>query len=526
MTEMRRRALLAAPALATPFLLPGPARSQAARAATLRVVPETLTTILDPHVTTSFTTRDFSYLVYDTLLAVNDRWEPTPQMAERWETAADGMEWRFTLRDGLTFHDGSPVTGEDCAASVSRWGRRDPLGGAMLRAAEAIDAPDARTLRIRLKQPFGLVLQALAKPGAMVPMILPKRLAETPPTRPITEPIGSGPWRFAAGEYRPGERIVLTRHDGYRPRAEASVWASGGKVAGFARIELIAMPDVSSQVSALSTGEVDYLERLPADVLPVLERNRAVRVGVVSPFGYQGLMRFNHLLPPFDDVRVRRAVMRAVDQADYLPAVAGRPDFGRPCRSMYGCGTPYETTAGMPAAADFETARRLLREAGAALDRPVVLLHPADAPGIAALGLVTQDLLTRLGFRVDLQAMDLNTFFARRARPEGWNVFHTTNTVPDMQTPLQNPYLDGAGQPGGFVGWPSDAEVEAARAGFAAAADEPTRRRLAAAIHARAAEAGFYMPLGQFVAASAWRADLADVPLGPAMFLWRIRRGA
>ena len=191
---------------------------------------------------------------------------------------------------------------------------------------------------------------------------------------------------------------------------------------------------------------------------------------------------------------------------------------------MYGCGTPYETSAGMPAATDFEAARRALRESGADLSKPIGILHPADAPGIAALGLVSQDLLTRLGFKVDLMTMDLNTFFGRRARPEGWHIFHTTNTVPDMQTPLQNAYLNGAGARG-FVGWPASEAVEAGRVAFAAAADEPARKAAAEQVHRAAAEAGFYMPLGQFVTPSAWRAELADVPVGPAMFLWNIRRG-
>ncbi|WP_207539601.1 ABC transporter substrate-binding protein [Sabulicella rubraurantiaca] len=494
------------------------------RATTLRVVPETLTNIFDPHFTTSFTTRDFAYLVYDTLFAVNDKWEPRPQMVETWERSPDGRDWRFTLRDGLAFHDGSPVTSEDVVASLRRWGARDALGGMLLRAAKALEPLDAATFRLRLSQPFGLVLQALAKPGAMVPMIMPKRLAETPPSRPVTEPIGSGPYRFLATEYRPGDRIVLVRNEAYRPRSEPSVWASGGKRPTFERMELISMPDVSSQVSALLTGEVDYLERLPADVLPILERNRTVRVQVVSPYGYQGILRFNHSQPPFDDVRVRRAVMTAVNQAEYLPGVAGRAEYGRICTSMYGCGTPYETNVGMPSAPDLEAARRALRETGADLSRPIVILHPADAPGIAALGLVTQDLLTRLGFNVDLQAMDLNTFFARRARPEGWNVFHTTNTVPDMQTPVQNVYMEAAGPPSGFAGWPKDEAVQAGRVEFAAASEEAARRRIADEVHRHAAEAGFYMPLGQFVAASAWRAELSDVPTGPAMFLWNIRR--
>ena len=510
--------------LAAALAASAPAAAQApSRAATLRVAPETLTSVLDPHFTTSFTTRDVAYLVFDTLVAVNDRWEPTPQMLARWERSDDGLTWTFVLREGLAWHDGAPVTAEDCVASLRRWGARDALGGALMRATAALEVVDATTFRLTLREPFGLVLEALGKPGAMVPMMMPARLAATPPTQQIPEVIGSGPYRYLPAESRPGDRLVFARNAAYRPRPEPAIWASGGKVARMERVEMIAMPDVSTQVSALTTGEIDYVERLPADVLPVLERNRAVHVATVSPYGYQGILRFNHLHPPFDNPAVRRAVMQAVDQADYLAAVAGRPQYARECRSMYGCGTPLETSAGMPPRADLEAARRMLRESGADLSRPVVIIHPADAPGIAALGLVTQGLLTQIGMRVDLQAMDLNTYFARRARPEGWNIAHTTNTVPDMQSPLLNPFLIATGFPG-FAGWPKDEEVDRLRGEFARAPDAEARQRIAGEIHRRAAEAGFYMPLGQFTAASAWRANLSGVLEGPAMFLWNMER--
>jgi peptide/nickel transport system substrate-binding protein len=520
---MRRRTFLAG--LSAPFILPAASHAQTvSRAQTLRVVPETLTTLLDPHFTTSFTARDFAYLVFDTLFAVDDTFTPRPQMVERWDRSADGSTWTFTLRDGLVFHDGTPVTAEDCVASLKRWGARDTMGAALLKATGSLEPVDTKSFKLTLASPYGLVLESLAKPGAMVPMIMPKRLAETPPNRPITDPVGSGPYRFVREEYRPGDKIVLARHEAYRPRAERSVWASGAKIARFERIELISMPDVSTQVSGLATGEVDYLERLPADVLPVLERNRNVKVQVLSSFGYQGILRFNHTQAPFTDVRVRRAVMMAVDQADYLAAVAGRAEYGKQCRSMYGCGTMFETSAGMPASADLDAAKRLLAQSGADLSKPVVILHPADAPGIAALGLVSQALLTKLGFTVDMQTMDLNTFFGRRARPEGWHIFHTTNTVPDMQTPLQNVYMNGAGAPTGFPGWAKDDDVERLRAEFSSTSDPARAKAIAEDAHKRAAEAGFYMPLGQFVGASAWRADLTDVPSGPAMFLFGIGR--
>jgi len=500
-------------------MLASPATAQTPRRDTLRVVPETLTRILDPHFTTSFTTRDFAYLVFDTLFAMNDRWEPQPQMVERWTRSPDGLVWDFTLRDGLLWHDGTPVTAEDCVASLRRWGARDALGGALLAATANLEAVDAKSFRLTLARPFGLVLEALAKPGAMVPMMMPARLAATPPTTPVTEMMGSGPYRFSAAEYRPGDRIVLIRNQAYRPRPEPANWASGGKVARFERVELLAIPDVATQVAALITGEVDYLERVPAENLPTLERNRAVRVQVNSSHGFQGIMRFNHTAPPFNDVRVRRAVMLAVNQQDYLDASAARAEFQRRCLSMFGCGTPLETAAGMPAATDLEGARRALREAGVDFSRPITILHPADAPGIAALGLISQGMLTQLGFRVELAVMDLNTWFGRRNRPEGWHLFHTTNTVPDMQSPLQNAFLSR-----GFAGWPDDALIATQRAAFAAAPDNATRRTAAEELHRRAAEAGFYMPLGQFVAASAWRAELQGVLPGPAMFLWNLSR--
>src|SRR5215470_8948476 len=113
----------------------------------------------------------FSYLVFDTLFAVNDRWEPRPQMIDRWDRSADGMTWTFALREGLSFHDGSAVTSEDCTASLRRWGKRDALGGLLIGATKTLEPIDARQFQLQLREPFGFVLDALAKPGAMVPMI-------------------------------------------------------------------------------------------------------------------------------------------------------------------------------------------------------------------------------------------------------------------------------------------------------------------------------------------------------------------
>ncbi|MBM3522662.1 MAG: hypothetical protein FJX57_06870, partial [Alphaproteobacteria bacterium] len=274
----------------------------------LRVVPETLSRILDPHFTTSFTTRDFGYLVFDTLFAIDENFEPKPQMVERWDVSADKLTYAFTLRAGLTWHDGQPVTAADCVASLRRWASRDPMGQTLMRFVDRIEAIDASSFRIVLKERYGLVLDSLAKIGAPVPVMMPERIARTPGTEQVREIIGSGPYRFRVDQHEPGIKLVLERFAGYKPRAEAPSWASGAKLAKIERVEMIGMPDANTQVNALIAGEVDYLERIPADLLPLLTQRSGARGEVVSRYGFQAIMRMNHLQPPFDNAKARQAI--------------------------------------------------------------------------------------------------------------------------------------------------------------------------------------------------------------------------
>jgi peptide/nickel transport system substrate-binding protein len=494
----------------------------------LRVVPETLSRILDPHFTTSFTTRDFGYLVYDTLLAIDENFEPRPQMVERWEISADKLTYSFFLRPGLTWHDGQPVTAADCVASLQRWASRDPMGQTLLRFVDRIEQVDASAFRIVLKERYGLVLDSLAKIGAPVPFMMPERIARTPGTEQVREIIGSGPYRFRADLHEPGIKLVLDRFAGYRPRAEEPSWASGAKRARIERVEMIGMPDPGTQVSALVAGEVDYLERIPADLLPLLTARSGARGEVVSRYGFQAIMRMNHLQPPFDNVKVRQAIARAVDRAPYAALVAGDPQLATECAAMFGCGTPLESAAGIPAR-DLAAAKAALREAGVDMSKPLVMLHVANAPGIAALGNVTRQLLIDLGFQVEMRAMDFQTFATARLNTKpvaegGWNLAHTTNTVPDQGNPISNPFLVATGHPTAIWGWPNDPQIEQLRLRFAKADGMAERREIAAAIQARAYEQVLYLPLAQFTAPSAWRNNLEGVLKSPVMLLHNIEK--
>jgi peptide/nickel transport system substrate-binding protein len=379
-----------------------------------------------------------------------------------------------------------------------------------------------------LKQPYGLVLDSLAKIGAPVPFMMPERIAKTPGSEQVKEIIGSGPYKFRADLMEPGVKLVLEKFTDYRPRSEPPVWASGAKIARMDRIEMVGMPDAQVQVSALIKDEFDYLERVPADLLPLFDARSGARAEVVGTLGFQAIMRMNHLQPPFDNIKVRQAIALAIDRSQYAAVVAGDPKFASDCAAIFGCGMPYESREGIPAY-DLKAAKAMLADAKVDFSKPIVMLHVANAPGIAALGNVTRQVLVDLGFKVDMQAMDFQTFATRRLNTKsvgegGWNIAHTTNTVPDQGNPLSNPFLVATGPPASAWGWPTDPKTEALRLKFATAADAGARKQLAAEIQKQAYEQVLYLPLAQFTAPSAWRNNLQGVLKSPVMLLYNIEK--
>jgi len=328
-----RRAWAALAFVASALLAGAPGHAQSV----LRVAPETLSRILDPHFTTSFTTRDLGYLVFDTLFAVDDHFEPKPQMVESYKLSDDKLTYIFVLRPGLKWHDGQPVTAADCVASIRRWASRDSMGQTLTKFIASLDAADAATIKLVLKEPYGLVLDSLAKVGAPVPFMMPERIAKTPGNEQVKEIIGPGPYKLRADLHEPGVKIVLERFADYKPRSEPPVWASGAKLAKIDRIEMLGMPDAQTQVSALIKDEVDYLERVPADLLPLFDAKSGAKAEVVGALGFQAVMRMNHLQPPFDNVKVRQAIALAVDRTQYAAVVAGDPKFATDCAAIFGC---------------------------------------------------------------------------------------------------------------------------------------------------------------------------------------------
>ncbi|HYF08305.1 MAG TPA: ABC transporter substrate-binding protein [Acetobacteraceae bacterium] len=522
---MHRRSLMAGAAA----LIAAPAVAQNTRATTLRFVPQANLSVLDPIFTTATVTGNHGYYVFDTLYGVDADLKPHPQMAEGHEVLENGRLWRFGLREGLRFHDGEPVRARDCIASIRRWCAREPFGQLLARVVAEWRAPDDRTMELRLSRPFPLMLDALSKPEASTPFIMPERLAQTDPARPVTEMIGSGPYRFIAGEYNSGSRVVYEKFDGYVPRQEQPSWTMGGKVAHFRRIEWHILPDAATAAGALQSGEVDWWERPHPDLQRLLARARDVRREVTDPKGRMAVMRMNHLHPPFDNLRVRQAVMMGVSQEDYMRASRGddRSDWAL-CRSLWPLHTPYHEDVGtevMPGSLD--RARAALRESGYAGQR-IVIINPTDFPDIGPLGQVTADMLRRLNMNVELAESDWGTVVQRRTSREpvdrgGWSILHTTGGAVAWANPATSFLVRGQGQQGWF-GWWSNTRVEELVEAWLDAEGEERRRSLAREIGRLALSEVSFVPLGQFVIRTAFRRDITGVLPGASPYPWNVRR--
>ena len=526
---MRRRTLLTAAAAAS---LARPAI--AARASVLKVIPQANLTSLDPIWTTAVVTRNHAYMVYDQLAAVDADFIPRPQMAEGWTDA--GLTWTIRLREGLRFHDGTPVLGRDCVASIRRWMARDSLGQALAAVTDALAAPDDRTITFRLSRPFPLLALALAKPSPMPLFIMPERIALTDPFKAISDPIGSGPFRFLPDEWNPGSRAAWARHDGYVPRQEPVSGIAGGRRALVDRVEWTVIPDSATAASAMVSGEQDYWEYPLHDLVPLLRAAGNVRVGQRLSSGTYAGIRINHLQPPFDNIKVRQALLLGIDQTEYLRAVAGDPqDSDAPggqawaaCESVYTCGASFETAAGNAPlrAHSVAKAAAALKASGYNGERTVVL-DPADYPQIHALTLVSADVMKRMGFNVDLVTTDWGTVTSRRANQGpvdkgGWSMFHSTWSGTDVQNPAIHQNLRANGR-GAWFGWPTDPELESLRDQWMQA-PPADQKPLADRIQVRAFETVPFVPLGYYWQPSAWNRSVGGTFPCPVTSFWNVSK--
>jgi peptide/nickel transport system substrate-binding protein len=528
---MKRRSFLqkTAAATAAATLPKSFAIAQPAGANTLHFVPHASLVLLDPIFTTALVTINHGWAIFDTLFGVNTKLEIKPQMADGYTVSDDGRTYLIKLRDGLKFHNGEPVRAQDAAPSLARWAARESIGQTVAKYVDAWGVQDDRTIKITLKQPIPIFMEAIARGGASMPFVMPEHMAKADPFKQVTETIGSGPFSFVADEYVPGAAVAYAKNRNYVPRQEPADWTSGGKVAHFDRVVWRVIPDAATAAAALQNGEVDWYEQVQPDLVPLLRANPDVVIGSANPTGFNAVLRFNHLHPPFNNAAIRRAVMMGVNQADYMAAITGGDNTAfHVCKAVLPWGTPDGREIGASAMpGDLDAARAALKAAGYNGEK-VVIISPSDFPTIGPLGDVTHDLLQKLGMNVDLVATDWGTVTQRRSSREpvekgGWSIIHTWAPSAIISTPVEQFFSRGLG-PTGWFGWFGDEKIEQLAQDWLHAPTQQARDAAADAFQARSFEMVPHVPLGQFQIRTARRKNLVGQIEATGAYFWNIRR--
>ena len=526
---MRRRTFLAASAAS--LAMPSVVRAQGKRL--LKFIPQSDLAVLDPVWTTAYVTRNHGYMVFDTLYGQTgkkDGFKATPQMLAGHTIEDAGKTWKLTLRDGLVFHDGQKVLARDCVASIKRWSARDAFGQALMARTDDVSAPDDKTILFRLKQPFPLLPDALGHAASNMCAIMPERLAATDPFKQVSEMVGSGPYRFKADERVQGSLFVYERFDGYNPRTDgAPDFTAGPKIVNFDRVEWHVTPDPATAAGALQAGEMDWWENPTADLLPLLRRNH-ITTEITDLTGTPMMLRPNHLYPPFDNPAIRRALMGAIDQTEFMTAMMGTDkSLWEVPVGFFPPISPLSSNAGMTALTgkrDDAAVKQALVDAGYKGEK-VVLMVATDYPILKALGDVSADMLKRVGMNVDYQATDWGTVVQRRGSNKppaegGWNLFNTGFSGLDFFTPASHLPLRGNGKSAWF-GWPTMPKIEELRNAWFDAPDLAAQKKIGVEIQTQAFEDVPYYPLGLSHLPTAYRADITGMLEGFVLF-WNVRR--
>ena len=505
------------------------APAQAASDKTIRAVVNADLKIIDPTWSTAYVTIRHGYLVYDTLFALNSKYEPKPQMVDTFTVSPDALTYTFTLRAGMKWHDGAPVTAADCVASLKRWAQRNSMGQQMTKAMEGYEVVDALTFKLKLKDQFGLVLEALG--GSEAPaFMMPARIAEQPIDKQITDPIGSGPFIFKKDEWKPGNLTVYVRNPDYVPRKEPPDYLSGGKVAKLDRVEWLYINDANTILAALQAGEIDYFEAPPLDFVEPMKRNKDITVLKIDKLGVQMIARPNSLHPPFNNYKGRQALLYLVDQEQAMQAVAGSPDmYMKFCPTYFMCNSANESKAGSEPIAkqNIEKAKALLKEAGYN-GETITVLFPTDRPQYAAAETVLIEAMRKAGMKLDILSLDWATVTARRVKKDppdkgGWNLLVTSQGGPDPSSPSSNIWFNSKCAQAN-VGWACDEELTKMIDDYAREADAAKRRAMIDKIQERAFVSVPYVPLGQYFQPIAFRSNIKGVLESGVPVYWNIEK--
>lgn len=407
--------------------------------------------VADAVFTTATVTNDISQQIFEGLFAYDSQFNAQPMLIDEYEVIDDGLEFVFTLRDGVSFHNGDPLTSADVVASLDRWGAINGRGRFVYERMNAIEAVDDLTVRMTFNEPTGVLLTYLAHSEAM---ITPASVAEAAGDQPIPEDqlIGTGPFMF--DEHAVDQYLRLVKNESYTPRDEEPDGLSGRRVPYLDAIEFIPVPEESVRANGLLTGDYHFADQVPPDFYDTLELDPGVTTLMVKPY-FSYYVHFNKAAGVFTDPALRRAVQLSFSESEAMLAGFGREEFIRADPSISGEETAWYSAAGADVydTVDPDGAKRLMEEAGYNGEPIRWITTHEYAYNFKMADFIKQQMET-VGFVVELEVMDWATLIAAQPRTDAYDIFLTGH--PQYRYPAAHVYNDPTF--GGF--WDSEAKDE------------------------------------------------------------------
>ncbi|CAN5174157.1 ABC transporter substrate-binding protein [soil metagenome] len=455
---------------------------------------------LDEHQTTASITAEIGYCMYETLFAYDSQYQPIPMLAESYDVSEDGLTHTIALRQGVPFHNGDEMTSADVLASLERWGEISGVGKLLMAATGELSAPDDYTVQFVTSRPYGTILIALCS-NTQACVIYPKSVIDTAGIEPLTEYIGTGPYRFV--EQQADAYIRFERFEDYVAVEGEPNGYGGHKYAWVDEIEFVPVPDEAARVAGMQAGDYHIVIELSNDQYETLQDAPNLRVEIRPPSNWDAFF-LNWAQPLMGDHTIRKAFQAALDHMPILQSARGGGDFVRLDPSLMMEPTPWYSTAGeaLYNVADPELAAQYLEEAGYD-GTPIRFMCTQEYAYMYGSAVVAKQQLEEAGFVVDLQVTDWATVLEKRAQKESWDVFVTGHGfVPD---PSQITYV---GQMNIYPGWWDSEESLALAAQLLSEPDFETRYELWEQIQIKAYEEIPAVKTGDSSVISVWSTDV------------------
>lgn len=401
---------------------------------------------LDVHTSTATIVEHITQGVFESLYALDAKFQPQPMLAESHQWSADNKKLTVKLRQGILFHNDKEMTSDDVVASLNRWFKLAALGKQVQPKIESVKAPDTYTVEFNLKDTVGNLLNVLANPNNM-PSIYPKEVVDKAGDKPTNEIIGTGPYKLV--ERQADRHIKLARWEKYKPRGEAPSGMAGKKEALLDEIWWLPVPEPGTRVAGLESGEYQFVVSAPHDDYQRIKGMRNADPLVVKPYGWTAAI-FNKKpgKSVFADVKMREAFLAALTAEPLMKAAFGDPIFYRLDSSIVPKESPWfgEFGQGRYNKPDVAKVKQLLSQAGYD-GKPIRWIVTKEYDYHYKPTVVAKEQLEAAGFKIDLQVLDWATVVQRRGNPDLYDVF-TTAFIFAPEPTAQNVYLSAT-----WPGW-------------------------------------------------------------------------